>query len=503
MIKKRLAGFWTDVRAGGLSPVFLALWPVLSLYHQNAAECPPGAIVRSLAALGVVGGTAAFVSRVVFTDRAIASLHASFFVLLFAGGGAGFAALDRLLPDSAVGAVIAETAVLLLLLVAYLGLLRSARSPARAWRAPVNGAVAIGAAALFFSTGLLGLVASAKHAAGGAVPVGAPPRRAPPEAPDLYLIIVDGYGRADVLKDVLSFDNTPFLRELEKRGFRVAARSRSNYPVTPDAIASMLNLADLERADRTDPRALIRQNRFQALARTAGYRLISVDSGWLITSSFPQSDLEVRSLWRLNEFERRLLGLTAIGTFFPMAAAGDQRRTLERNLRFLRDLPDQPERPTCVVAHIVLPHPPYLFDESGRDPRRSTDFNLMGPWKDPTGYIDQLRFLNNRLLDAFDSILARSRVPPVLLLVSDHGSCFRGWVGAGTGKLMEERTSVLLAVAGPPALRATFYDSITPVNAVRNVARAVLGFTGGPVPDKVHWGPDRTKMEPASFSASE
>ncbi|MBL0351096.1 MAG: hypothetical protein IPP68_12125 [Elusimicrobia bacterium] len=378
---------------------------------------------------------------------------------------------------------------LLTLLVSYLGLLRAARPPTRGWWGPLNNAVAIGAAALFFSTTFLGLVAAGRNPWVAAAPAEGPRRRAAPGAPDVYLIIVDGYGGAEALKDVLSFDNAPFLRELEKRGFWVSARSRSNYPVTPDAIATMLNL-DYTRGiagARTDPPALIRANRYQRLARQAGYTLFSFDSGWLITSSFPLSDVEIRSLWRLSEFERAFLDVTVLGRLFPLMARNDQRHALERNLRELRALPDRPERPKCVVAHIVLPHPPYLFDARGKDPRRANDFNLMGPWKEPGGYVEQLRFLNSRLLEAIDEIFARAKVPPMILLVSDHGSCFRGRVGDADPRLMEERTSILLAVAGPPELRRQFHDSITPVNALRLVAGSAFDNPLPPLPDKVFW----------------
>lgn len=489
MTNKFLSGAWRAIRSGGLSPLFLALWPVLSLYHQNAAECPPGAVLRSLATMGGIGTIAILAFRVLFNDRAIASVHASFFVLVFAGGGAFFAAIDRRLAGFPVGTAAAELVALLALLAAYLGLLRSARPPVRRWWASANTVLAVGAASLCFSTALLGIAAAGRKSPGAGTTIEGPARVASPDAPDVYLILLDGYGRADVLKDVLAYDNTPFLRELAKRGFWVAPRGRSNFPTTPDAVATLLNLDYAEGAAGapSNPRAMIQHNRFQALAREAGYVLYSFDSGWLITSSFPLSDVEIRSLWRLNEFERSLVDVTVLGKLFPLIVRGDQRGILERNLRELRALPERPGQPKCVVAHIVLPHPPYLFDAAGNVPRHTSDFNLMGPWKEPDGYIDQLRFLNARLLEAIDAIVAHARVPPLILLVSDHGSCFRGRVGADDEKLVAERTGILLAVAAPPAQRALFYDSITPVNAVRLLAGSAFGRPQPPVDDRVYW----------------
>lgn len=488
MVKKSILRLWTEFRSGGLSPLFLALWPVLSLYHQNATECPPGAVARSLVVFGGLGTAAILLFRVFFTDRPIASVQASIFVLLFSEGGAAFNALDRRVPDSFLGAGV-EMAGLLALLALYLIILRAARPPLRRGWGPVHRAVAIGSAALFFSTALLGLRAAGRFSADDVPPADGPRGTAAPDAPDVYLIIVDGYGRADVLKDLLDFDNTPFIGALEKRGFWVAPRSRSNYPVTPEAVASMLNLRYLDTPSPLSCRTLIQQNQFQTWARKAGYQLFSFDSGWLITSSFPLSDVHIESRGRLNEFERSVLDRTVLGKLFPLLIRNDQRRAVERNLRELQALPRRPGRPKCVVAHLVLPHPPYFFDAAGGIPRAGTDFNLMGPWKEPGAYLDQLRFLNQRLTTIVDRLIAGSAVRPVILITSDHGSCFQGTVGGDDRRLIEERTSVLLAVAGPRVLTAQLNDSITPINAVRRVAETFFGKPGDPLPDKVFWEP--------------
>ena len=47
--------------------------------------------------------------------------------------------------------------------------------------------------------------------------------------PNIYYIILDGYARADVLRDLYGFDNSEFIADLQERGFFVAHRSTSNY----------------------------------------------------------------------------------------------------------------------------------------------------------------------------------------------------------------------------------------------------------------------------------
>jgi hypothetical protein len=50
--------------------------------------------------------------------------------------------------------------------------------------------------------------------------------------PDVYYIILDGYGRSDVLRNQLNFDNSSFLDSLRSEGFYVAQCSQSNYGMT-------------------------------------------------------------------------------------------------------------------------------------------------------------------------------------------------------------------------------------------------------------------------------
>ncbi|HMB23461.1 MAG TPA: hypothetical protein VKP08_11545, partial [Anaerolineales bacterium] len=61
------------------------------------------------------------------------------------------------------------------------------------------------------------------------------------QPPDIYYIILDGYGRADVLEKQFGYDNSAFLNELRSMGFIVADCSQSNYAQTQLSLASSMN----------------------------------------------------------------------------------------------------------------------------------------------------------------------------------------------------------------------------------------------------------------------
>ncbi len=79
-------------------------------------------------------------------------------------------------------------------------------------------------------------------------PITGVPDTVPSQAvtPDIYYIILDGYGRADMLQTIHSFDNSMFVDALEQRGFLVASESQSNYARTLLSLSSSLNMQYLD-----------------------------------------------------------------------------------------------------------------------------------------------------------------------------------------------------------------------------------------------------------------
>ena len=64
--------------------------------------------------------------------------------------------------------------------------------------------------------------------------------------PDVYYIILDAYGRSDVLANKFDVDNADFLDTLRSMGFFVASCSQSNYAHTHLSLASSLNYRYLD-----------------------------------------------------------------------------------------------------------------------------------------------------------------------------------------------------------------------------------------------------------------
>jgi hypothetical protein len=64
----------------------------------------------------------------------------------------------------------------------------------------------------------------------------------PSKSPDIYYIVLDGYGRSDYLLEKFNFDNSAFLTELESLGFVIPICTQSNYHLTILSMTSSLNM---------------------------------------------------------------------------------------------------------------------------------------------------------------------------------------------------------------------------------------------------------------------
>ena len=142
----------------------------------------------------------------------------------------------------------------------------------------------------------------------------------PEQPPDIYYLVLDGYGRGDFLAEEFDFDNSAMLDFLGEQGFYVAERSRANYPMTLVSVASSLNYEYLDKLlgtqfggfpDRSFARALVRDSRVVKLLRRAGYKIISVESEYY-EANIAGTDVEMKSWWHLNIFEGTVFGMTPI-----------------------------------------------------------------------------------------------------------------------------------------------------------------------------------------------
>lgn len=338
------------------------------------------------------------------------------------------------------------------------------------------------------------------------------PALAPPPGPrpDIYYIILDGFGREDVLREIYDYDAGPFLKHLESRGFHVARQSTSNYGQTRLSLASSLNGAYLD--DLRDPTLddeaplehLVRHNGLMRALRRLGYTIVDFESGYHITEDM-RADVHFDSSLGLGEFHRLLLRNTALAYLLPSDVERDPAKLARaRILNALDRLPEVARRPepTFTFAHILAPHPPFLFraDGSPRDDRShgfsigdGDEFQGGSLEEYISGYRGQVAFLADRVRMMVDRLLAESPEPPVIIIQSDHGPGSRLSLHEAARTDMHERLSILNAYHLPGVPPETIGQDISPVNSFRIVLNHYFGANLERLPDRSYisgwWSP--------------
>ena len=321
-------------------------------------------------------------------------------------------------------------------------------------------------------------------------------QRVIPEAnsdlPDIYYIVLDGYVRHDQLAKKFNFDNSEFLQFLEDKGFYVADQSTSNYATTFLSLSSSLNLRYLDNetqdyAPASPKRAefnyLIQDNDLARYLQVKGYRFIHLNTWWAGTASSALADES--SPFSLPEFDRVLLKTTILSPIWHrLLPKSSEEDLLLHQFAKLETIPNI-EAPTFTFAHIICPHPPYVFDRLGI--RKQDPKELIEKWSYRKLYVDQLVYVNNRITEIIDKAISQSKRPPIIIVQADHGSssCLKLNVPyRDQPELLRERMSILNAYLVPDSAREDLYKSITPVNSFRVVLNSLFGEDFPFLPDR-------------------
>ena len=357
--------------------------------------------------------------------------------------------------------------------------------------------VAVGQAGLYVTTGGVDIPTLET-----VVPEG---RELPAEGfPDVYYIILDGYVRSDVLSRTYGGDNGAFLDHLRAQGFYVAEKARSNYSHTHQSLASSLNfmhltaLADKQGGRSVNRRPLntmIRNNAATKFLKERGYTFVSFSSGFNATE-FKDADVYLKPEESLSEFESLLAMAMPIPGIASKARNGYalHRERIEYIIDTLGALPDR-EGPSFVFAHILAPHPPFVFGEDGGPKNPVRAYNLADGnnflLRDTAenyinGYREQAEYITARLQGALDKILERS--PDALIVVQgDHGARSSSGQDGDGGIDYWERLSILNAYHLPGGGEEKLYRDITPVNTFRVIFNHYFGTSLELLPDESYY----------------
>lgn len=496
-------GSWLR-RAWWLHPVLLGAFPVLFLFAENVREHVAIDPLYVPLALAVAGAAAALLVtaatfRLFGADAARAGLVTSIGVAVFFGYGHLWQSVGEVVRMhryllAAVG--VAALIGVALVLRAGIGRVRLATG--------LLNVVAIGL-----------VVVNAVPVVGFALGTGAvsaagsgPARDGEADQPDIWYLVFDRYGGEPALRRSYGVDNRPFLDALRERGFAVFPNATANYLKTAHSLVSTLEmdyldadalLAEARAPDDWTPlyRTLQGSHAVERFLHDRGYEYLhlgvrrgatytnaTADRMYLYTDQTEFSAV-LRETTLLAAFEN-------LGTDEALGGIGELYRNHSLyQLNVLEQLASvNPDRPRFIFAHLLLPHPPYVF-------------NADGTWVTPADaaarspaeqYVEQLRHTNDRILRLLDAIGRSPGPAPIVVLQSDEGPFPEryardeegfDWTGATDGELVE-KFSILSALRVPGVVPEDLGLPAAPtaVNAFRAVFNAAFDAGFEILPDR-------------------
>jgi hypothetical protein len=326
-------------------------------------------------------------------------------------------------------------------------------------------------------------------------------------APNLYHIVLDGYGREDVLEEVYAIER-PLAEFLRARGFFVAARAHANYPQTAASLASALNFTPVQdlfeeieagTQSRLPLKRAIGNNRLVRSLREAGYEIVEIPTDYSLVE-LANADRRLAPLLHFTELDHALLTVSGVSYLQQLIGGGPGDLSFALHRRHLRHTLDAlpgaaGEGPTYVFAHLLAPHPPFVFRADGTPAASDRAFAFADGdhWTAGArrhgddyikGYREQALWLDARLRVTLERILERDP-GAVILLYSDHGpGAHLHWEDPGTTDL-RERLGILFAVRWPGGDYASLYPTITPVNGIRILLDQLLGAALPRIEDRI------------------
>ncbi len=485
-----------------LHPLLLAAFAVLSVYAGNLAEVlpidlggPGGPLVRA-----VVGAAAALgVCALVFRDWRRGALVASALVATFLLFGRVAAALG----DGAVPEVVQLAGWGVLVGVAVVLAIRLRASlPTATLALNAFALVLVGLTLLTIVPYESGrVVASAE----GGDPLHQPIAATRVPERDIYLIVLDRYGSDWSIERRFGIPGDALPDWLASQGFQVYPGARANYRATDFSLASMLSMRMLDEysvrpgrasGDRTWARSRLARPAVAAFLRDQGYAYYQLGSWYGPTQANELADVTLT--WNEDtEFEAVLRESTVLPALDRLlgrtAGEGDEyrddaRAAIHFQFRQLQRLPSVPGR-KFVFAHVLLPHPPYVFDADGGLVVKATAEAV--PEREL--FREQLAYTDSQVRTTVEALLAGpDDQDPIVVIMGDEGPflCRNVDCVDGSQRRLGIRFGALGAYYLPGQPPGFFADDHSHVNTFRGILSAYFGADLPPLPDRSYDWPD-------------
>ncbi len=474
-------------------PWLFAAFPVIRLYAENVVDVEIGEVVAPLAFALLATTGAMLLLGLLLRDARRAAIVVSAVLLPVLSFGLLHDALPATLGIGPVALLaLCAVGVVLAIVIAL-----RARGQLGSITAALNGLTAVLLAFVVIpaASGIRDTLATHERPTTridvGATAAGAQPGR------DIYHIVLDRYGSQRSFETGFGIDDGDFMAWLQGQGFQVLDAAHANYSWTSLSLAAtlgMTSLDDIVQAAGRDSRNtaplddLARDSRAGSFLQELGYTYYHVASWFDQTQVSNIADHAYRPK-HVATFGSMLYDLSIAPTLLRESQSGkidhETRHAAAAQYDFavLDDIREEPG-PKYVFAHILLPHPPYVFLEDGT-------FDTNG-----ATMASQLAYTNTMLRRFLEPLLALPEDErPIIILQGDEGS-YPGrlvseqldwdWDEA-TGDELITKYGILNAWYLPGAEgEAPLAADLTAINTYPELFRRAFGADIPDLPDRIY-----------------
>jgi len=255
--------------------------------------------------------------------------------------------------------------------------------------------------------------------------------------PDVFFIILDMYPSNLVLEKYFGFNNKNFTNKLESLGFNVFYNSRANYSRTLLSLTSTLNMEYLQKDTDTVSKELTLENLYhklengkvQSFFKKKGYNFYWFEGGYLPgKTQYNNNEIFIPVTGTLysrqetvdNDFLMYFINNSILSPFSERIKIISVEIFRKRINNILVKLPVLAKNKDhkFVFAHIMAPHPPFVFGENGD--KIYYDENNMNR---KATFINQLKYINKRMINFLEKILnTNNGRNKIIIIQGDHGT---------------------------------------------------------------------------------
>lgn len=250
---------------------------------------------------------------------------------------------------------------------------------------------------------------------------------------NVYYLVLDEYGGTDNLDYYYNFDNSKFLKSLEKKGF-VNSDSTYNYEgiYTKEILPNILNFEYVAHpGDKKEQNGKYLKNpAMYRFFEEMGYDINVINHQNFIDSDSDDCN-EIFSSKSKNvktnpfDIERYIYEnsfLKSLQRFAPKLKVlneyGGYRKEVNKAFDiFAHGYEYSKDKPTFTIAYLMTPHRPFVFDENGN----AIDYRDAKDWTKKDVYINQLKYINKKVDAAVGNII-KNDPNAVIVIQSDHGA---------------------------------------------------------------------------------